>query len=71
MPNQGRVHWSVHSLFSGIECGHEAMNVLSSAIAERFNFNVDVKFELMALGSDSLAFTYPKVQCNARELQVL
>lgn len=47
------------------------MNVLSSAIAERFNFNVDVKFELMALGSDSLAFTYPKVQCNARELQVL
>ena len=44
------MHWSVHSLFSGIECCHEALDILNGAVAKHFGFQLDLKYALMATG---------------------
>ena len=39
--------WQVLSLFSGIECFREAINIIQSAIAERFGIHLGICYDLM------------------------
>lgn len=43
----GRVHWKVHSLFSGIECLGEALLILKQAVAHRFEIELDIQHCLL------------------------
>ena len=56
------MHWSVHSLFSGIECCHEALDILNGAVAKHFGFQLDLKYALMATGF--------RIMCNDIEINI-
>ena len=43
----GQVRWRITSLYSGIECFREALDILDSAVAARFGFRLDVAHALM------------------------
>lgn len=45
----GNVKWRIYSVCSGIDCMHEAINMLDTAVVARFGFHLNVKYNLHAL----------------------